>query len=196
MRAECFHSAASLGEKCLPSSSSPLLPPPHLMLEDCAHPQEARPRPWFHKDAIHSANRPRGCLIKREYPLPRPRTTCTQGRDCEEHSAFIVARNVWTPTRQDSEQITVHCHTHRRTMWSGSFWRRAQTNSRLIDELTVHRKKCQTRCWFQLLGCDYLIYFIGKLTEYFWVSGQTNYFQSPLLYDGDLSPCCDTLGSD
>lgn len=69
----------------------------------------------FHKDTIHAANSPKGCLIRREYPLPRPpRTTCcTQGGDCEaQNSAFIVKRNVWTPTRADTvHAVVAHKHT-------------------------------------------------------------------------------------
>lgn len=115
--AEWFHLAAFGREMSATWGSLPPSPPHlQLILEACAHPQEAQKGPtvcpWFNKDTIHAGKLAKGCLIKREYPLPRPQTACTQGEDCEAHSAFIVERNVWTPTWQPEDTGHVHAHTH------------------------------------------------------------------------------------
>lgn len=66
----------------------------------------------FHKKHHSHTGLAKGCLIKTEYPLRRPRPASTQGRLCEAHNAFIVEGNVWTPTRH---YVHAHPHTHAHT---------------------------------------------------------------------------------
>lgn len=86
----------------------------------------------------HTQPSPIGRLIRREYPLLRPRFLSTQGRDCEPNRAFIVEGNVWTPTWQSSKQ-TLHMWIlpHTGTMSAKSF---------ISVIATGIEKKCSSPC--------------------------------------------------
>lgn len=88
---------------------------------------------------------------KREYLLPRPRTTCTQGKDCEAHTVLLLWRGMSElPLDKTASRRYSHTHAHTYTMLSEYFYYLVDW---LVDLETINLKlfchffkqKCQNK---------------------------------------------------